>query len=229
MKANYLLLLLITTMTLSQQLANATLIYSGIRDITLTAQPNSNRSLTIDIAGKNGDSSDDLTLAIFLSATASIGSNFAGASSGVVLASSVPVVLNLGLADPFPVNAVFGSGSFSLWNFQNPGTTDQLDLGEFKDTTGYAAMLINSNRDASQQTLGWVQLATDHTKGLAAPYPTIRVIDWAYSDTPGELISMGQRPTSVPDAGSSAAGLIVLTGICLLGRKRFHFQKTSCS
>jgi hypothetical protein len=96
MKANYLLLLLITTMTLSQQLANATLIYSGIRDITLTGQPNSNRSLTIDIAGKNGDSSDDLTLAIFLSATASIGSNFAGASSGVVLASSGPVVLNLG-------------------------------------------------------------------------------------------------------------------------------------
>ena len=85
-------------------------------------------------------------------------------------------------------------------------------------------MLINSNRDASQQTLGWVQLATDHTKGLAAPYPTIRVIDWAYSDTPGELISMGQRPTSVPEAGSFAAGLVVDRNL-LVGKKALPFPK----
>ena len=81
--------------------------HSGTRDITLAGQPNSNRSLTIDIAGKNGDSSDDLTLAIFQSATASIGSNLRARQVAWCWPQRLPVVLNLGLADPFPVNAVF--------------------------------------------------------------------------------------------------------------------------
>jgi hypothetical protein len=229
MKSYKLFLLLITAVTLSLPIASASIIYSGIRDITLAGQADSNQSLTINIEGKNGDVSDDLTLAIFLSGTASIGSNFAGAASGVVLAASgqvFPSVINLGLSDPFPVNAIFGSGSFLLWDFQNPGTADSIDVGQFKDTTGYAAMLINSNQDVSQQTYGWVQLAADNSKSLSSPFPTITVIDWAYSDTPGELLLMGQK-SSVPEGGASVVGLIALAGTCWLGGKRWRFTPKS--
>lgn len=198
------------------QITGATIIYSGESNISLAGQPDSVQRLVIDIAGKTGDISDDLTLSILMNAGGTLGENFAGASSGVALASSpesFPFVSALGFSDPFPTSAIFGSGSLLLWQFGS-----NLDEGFFKNTTGYAAMLINSNQDISQQLFGWVQLSVSNYNSLSSPFPTIKVVDWAYSNTPGELISIGQR-SSVPEGGPSVLGLIAIAGTLWLGRK----------
>jgi hypothetical protein len=197
------------------QITGATIIYSGEQNISLTGQPDSTQKLVIDIAGETNDISDDLTLSISLVAFNSVGANEAGAFSGVALGSSAgsfPLISPLSVSDPFPTNAIFGSGSLLLWQF---GTTQ--DIGLFRNTTGYAAMLINLNQDPSQYLQGWVQLSTSNYSSLAAPFPAIKVVDWAFSDTPGESILIGQR-SNVPEGGPSVLGFIAIAGLLWLGR-----------
>jgi len=168
------------------------IIYSGPQNLSLEGILNTSQALFIDLAGDPAGTWDNLKLSIASSSFGSIGSNDVIPSAEVALASSFisfPLVQKLDFGDPYPSNPIFGSGSKVLWQF-NPGAS--LDIGEFKNVTGYAAVQFGTF--GSPQYLGWMQLSVENYSSLGDPLPKLTVIDWAYSNVIGERISIGQIP-----------------------------------
>jgi len=166
------------------------IIYSGPQNLSLEGILNTSQALFIDLAGDTAGTWDNLKLSIASGSFGSVGSNDVIPSAEVALAStfiSFPLVQKLDFGDPYPSNPIFGSGSKILWQF-NPGAS--LDIGEFKDVTGYAAVQFGTF--GGPQYLGWLQLSVENYSSLGDPLSKLTVIDWAYSDVIGERIAIGQ-------------------------------------
>ena len=176
--------------------AFAGMIYSGIQNLALqgTSNPFVAQSLTIAIAGDSAGSWDQLKLSVFPEGPGgSGGSNDVAPGSWVELSSyvgadpsnpSYPYVQKLAFGDPIPTNGFQWSGSILLWLYDTARVEPSgiIDAGDFKDGTGYAAMMLSGGY------YGWIHLGVS---GYQSATPTLTVIDWAYSDVAGETFSIG--------------------------------------
>jgi len=198
--------------------AGAVIIYSGLVGQSVTGVPNSDQKITINITGDLGSSVDDFTLSVFMNGATVIGSNFAGATSQVALvrpSGADPFVTRFSFGDPFPISPISGSGTLTLWN-----TQPSSEGGNFVDTLGYAAMISPTLR-------GWVLLDVQHHDRATAPFPRITVVDYAYTTSQTEAISMGQR-FSVPDYPTvltlmvELAATVVLALFCRRSERACH-------
>jgi len=179
------------------------IIYSGPQNLSVQGVLNATQILSIDLAGDIG-SSDNLQLSITSVSLGSVGANDVVPGAEVALLSApsdFPLVERLDFGDPFPSSFIVGSGSKILWQSSPPGG---LDIGEFKDVTGYAAMVFGTFGGGPQYS-GWIHLSVEGYSLLMDPLAKLTVIDWAYSDVVGERISMGQiieLPVPVPSTFS---------------------------
>jgi hypothetical protein len=172
-------------------------VYSGVQDLVLQGTPSSDVLLDIELAGVAA-SWDTIQFEIDAVSNSSTGANDVVAAAGVALASTTdfPFVAELNLGDPFPSSPVYGSGGKLLWE---SGVS-----GGFTNGSGYAAMLF-STQGGGPAYSGWIHLQVANAGTATA---SLTVIDWAYSDVPGQTLAMGQAPE--PSA-------LVLVALGLLG------------
>ncbi len=172
-------------------------VYSGVQDLVLQGSPSSDVLLDIELAGVAA-SWDTIQFEIDAVSNSSTGANDVVAGAGVALASTTdfPFVAELSLGDPFPSSPVYGSGGKPLWE---SGVS-----GGFTNGSGYAAMLF-STQGGGPAYSGWIHLQLANSGSATA---SLTVIDWAYSDVPGQTVTIGQTP--------EPSGL-VLTSLGLFG------------
>jgi hypothetical protein len=186
-----------------------TVVYSGIQNLTLQGTGNGTQASTIVIAGDPVGTWDQLRLSVFPQGPggSAASNDVIGGSWDVILASywganangaPYPFVKRLRYGDPSPEFPFTGSGSSLLWIYDPGRLSGVFDAGEFTDGSGYAAMKLSGGY------LGWIQL---RVSGYRSSTPTLTIVDWAYSNVIGEIISMGQGgpvPDMVPPTTSAA-------------------------
>lgn len=213
--------------------ALANTVYSGTQNLVLQGTASATQSLTIAIAGDAVGSWDQLKLSVFPE-----GPDGSGGAYDAVLGSWVtlaafpgadpsnplyPYVQNLEFGDPIPTTGFNWSGSPLFWLYDTgrvspPGI---IDAGEFKDGTGYAAMVLVGGY------YGWIHLSVS---GYQSATPTLTVIDWAYSNVAGESLSIGQGdPTPAPEPGGGGVLTVSILGLLVISRNwlRYHLDRTS--
>lgn len=218
--------------------AFATVIYSGTQNIVLQGPRfGGSTQYTVALAGDATHSWDLIQFQISqVSIVSTAGFNVVSPGvSDVTLSSYLGPPLNnnpqypffaenLQNGDPFLPDLVNATGDILLWEYlwSHLGPQYTVDAGDFQNGDGYAAMTFGNG------DLGWIQLDIANYRSL---YASITLVDWAYSDVPGEQIAIGQTgptPTPEPSYGvftiGGLAGLLVVKRTAL--RQRFVCSST---
>jgi hypothetical protein len=188
--------------------ADASIVYSGIRNVTLSATGYTTATIGIDLDGASA--SIDVQLGVFgLSATASYGYPY-------LTALSVPSLLAIRTATGATTLGVPFVANLSSGAQVGPGTTNfalgstYATLGYFVGTTGFAGVRFNI---AGQPHYSWLRIS------VTPNGETITVIDWAYEDQANTGINAGAIPE--PSSGSlTALGLLALGAHGVRHRRR---------
>lgn len=203
--------------------AEASIIYSGIQDITVHRVTNGS---AITVADLNRDGVNDVQFVIFSSTRADTAA-MAGLHSGV---SFVKYNASLGIAK-------FNASSANIGSKQNFGflgtlryhthTAGGAAYGAFNpapgaSVTGFVGAQYTS---AGKPHFGWLHLKLD--VGSDGRTDDLTLIDWAFESVPGTSIHVGDPvyPSSVPEP--STLGLLALgaAGLAALCRRRGHEKK----
>lgn len=192
--------------------SHAGIIYSGLRNIVLDHSEyishgeSLSSSTIINLAGDKLNSWDNMQF--------DLSHDELTTSGGVTSSLFAPAALGLSTLAPYAelydegvmpmLN--FGSGSTLLWYF----TTEGMDQGSFRNTVGYAALMLGDFD--GPKYYGWMQIQVDDYQNLNGFGPMITIIDWAFDDT-GAVLAMGEgRVAAVP-----APAAFVLMSAVLLG------------
>jgi hypothetical protein len=194
-RVSYLLLFLAGSSAINAFAGSIT--YSGIQNIVLQGVPGSNQTLDIKLAGL---ASPTDTFELVITDFPSFGDPYGGTNgvtpgvAEVALAfGAFPRADPLSFGSPYPSNPQFGSGSIILYGFGfGPGD------GDF-----YYPL-----ESESSILVGWIQLLIQNSN---TSVESITVVDWAFTNVPGQTLAMGQVSSSVPEpatwllAGSALA------------------------
>ena len=194
--------------------SQAGIIYSGLQNINLESVDGAVNNVTIDLAGDLSNTWDNMQFDIFQSGNqTTAGSNTSWMNAPAVLGyfSQFPYVEQYGEGATPVLN--FGSGSMLLWSF----TTDGIDQGMFRNTIGYAALMLGDFD--GPKYFGWMQIEVQDYQNLNGFGPMITIIDWAFDDT-GAVLAMGEgRVAAVPAPAAFALMSAVLLGLGWSRRK----------
>ncbi|GGY63462.1 hypothetical protein GCM10011613_03960 [Cellvibrio zantedeschiae] len=191
----------------------ASIIYSGIKNISFTAPTElSISNYSIDLANDASGTWDNIQFDLGNSGPErTFGASTAWPGSEVTLAYKS----QLGIAQSYTNGGVmdgsFGSGTEILWYFDS---LNGFDWGMFKNGTAYAGIMLNSfESNASFGYLyGWIQLKVDNFQNFDGRGATLTVVDWAY-ETTGKQIDIGQG-VKVPEPSSWLLALLGFFFVC---------------
>jgi hypothetical protein len=215
------------------QSAEASIIYSGIRDITIHRVTNSNVVTAVDL---NGDGQNDMLFHIFSQQTSKGGfyeldsavATGIGQPPTLLLDNQKSSLLKLSASNslnykPGANNTWRTLGGLRLHTATSNNTIGRVPLGLWNPgpnatTTGFAGAAF-AKTSAGAPHLSWLQfkLTTDSKNRTNS----LTLIDWAYQSVPGASIHVGSKgSTSVPEP--STLGLMALgaAGITALRRRR---------
>lgn len=214
--------------------ADASIIYSGIRNITLHRVSDADEDVAINLGGfGNG-------VSLFIRSY-STGGPFTGAGPSQADIAGLSPLGSLALIDPgfflenFPASTNIGYSKFSFTARTSPGygiarshqRIDNNDVSNGEFGTGFAAARVSylGNGSGTAPHYGWLHLKVD--VGADKRTDAITLIDWAFESVPNTSIHVGDRGISTPEP--SGLGLMALgaIGIAALRRRRLRNRKAN--
>jgi hypothetical protein len=184
--------------------------YSGIQNIVLQGIPGSNQTLDIELAGLASPTDIfELEITDFPSFSDPYGGAngvIPGLAEVALAFGTYPRADPLSFGTPYPSNPQFGSGSIVLYGFgfgPNDGDFYYPLESETSNLVGWAQLLIQNSNTSNE---------------------SITVVDWAFTDVPGQTLAMGQVSSSVPEPATW-----LLTGSALAFGFLVHLSRGGCN
>ena len=194
-------------LAMSAYQSHGQIVYSGIRNIVIqNPGPDDYISRSIDLADNSSQSWDNLNFGLFRTSTATFGghTSWSGEPCALAYETSFPYIERY--AYGVTPTSRFGSGTMFLWNYHH--STPATDKGFFRNTSGYAYLLLGDFD--GPKYYGWVHLNVSDYNLTSGNGPTITLIDWAFDQTPGNKLFMGEIPEPASLSLTALGGLAFL-------------------